>query len=203
MVIKISVVLLLAALVLVSGCANQGNTVSNEEENMNSIAVFKTNMGEFKVELFEDKAYLTASNFIKLAKDGFYDGTKFHRVIGPDKAPPNGFMIQGGDPKSKDDSLWEEWGTGGPAYTIPDEFNDELRHDSPGILSMANSGPDTGGSQFFITVTATPWLDGKHSIFGKVVKGYDVVEKISRVKTGPVNRPLKPVIIEKITIATL
>ena len=126
----------------------------------NSIATIDTNHGTFKIELFEDRAPITAKNFLDLAKDGFYDGVIFHRVI-------DGFMIQGGDPTGT--------GRGGPGYNIKDEFAKDLKHASEGMLSMANAGPNTGGSQFFITLAATPWLDGKHAIFGKVVEGMDVV----------------------------
>ena len=134
-------------------------------------AAIKTNKGEIVVKLYREKAPITTANFLNLAKAGFYDGMVFHRVI-------NGFMIQTGDPLSKDESQKNLWGTGGPGYAIPDEFNQNLKHDGPGILSMANSGPNTGGSQFFITHVATPWLDGKHTIFGKVIEGMDVVNSI-------------------------
>ena len=148
-------------------------------------ATFETSNGAFVVQLYTDKAPATTKNFIDLAKKGFYDGTIFHRVI-------PGFMLQGGDPTGT--------GRGGPGYTIPDEFGPGLKHDAPGMLSMANAGPNTGGSQFFITVAATPWLDGKHAIFGKVVKGYDLVESISKVKTGPGDKPVPDVKILKIII---
>ena len=152
----------------------------------NRIAVFDTNMGEFEIELFEDKTPITTKNFIDLAQDGFYDGVIFHRII-------DGFMIQGGDPTGT--------GMGGPGYTIEDEFTPELTHESEGILSMANTGrPHTGGSQFFITLAATPWLDGHHTVFGKVVKGMEVVREIGHVKTGPQDRPVHDVVINKITI---
>ena len=127
---------------------------------MNRTAKFETNHGTFSVELFEDKAPVTTKNFIDLIEKGFYDGVIFHRVI-------KGFMIQGGDPTGT--------GRGGPGYTIKDEFHKELRHSGPGILSMANAGPNSGGSQFFITLAATPWLDGKHAVFGRVTDGMDVV----------------------------
>lgn len=155
------------------------------QHNMNRTAVFNTNRGEFKIELFEDKAPLTTGNFIKLAEEHFYDGVIFHRVI-------DGFMIQGGDPTGT--------GTGGPGYTIPDEFDPALRHDAPGILSMANAGPNTGGSQFFITLDKTPWLDGHHAVFGKVISGMDVVEAIGHVQTDMRDRPLHDVVIESVTI---
>lgn len=151
----------------------------------NSVAVFETSKGTFKVELFEDNAPLTADNFITLSKKGFYDGLIFHRVI-------DGFMIQGGDPKGN--------GTGGPGYTIKDEFSPKLKHDKKGLLSMANAGPNTGGSQFFITLAPTPWLDGKHAIFGQVVEGMEVVEAIGKVKTDGRDKPVEDVVIKKITI---
>jgi peptidyl-prolyl cis-trans isomerase A (cyclophilin A) len=151
----------------------------------NRIAVFDTNMGRFRVELFEDKAPVTAENFIALVNKGFYNGLIFHRVI-------YNFMIQGGDPSGD--------GTGGPGYTIRDEFHPDLKHDSEGILSMANAGPDTGGSQFFITLAPTPWLDNKHSVFGKVIEGMEVVKKIGKVETGQNDKPVEDVVINKITI---
>ena len=153
-------------------------------------ALFDTTEGSFKLKLFADKAPLTVENFVSLAEGGktgkpFYDGTVFHRVI-PD------FMIQGGDP--------EGTGRGGPGYRFADEFHKELTHSKPGILSMANAGPNTNGSQFFITVAATPWLDKKHSVFGEVVEGYDVVHKISVAPRGAQDRPLKEVRINSIAI---
>ena len=153
-------------------------------------AEFDTTEGSIIIKLFDQDAPLTVQNFVDLAtgkKTGkpFYDGLIFHRVI-PD------FMIQGGCPKGT--------GTGGPGYTIKDEFSPKLRHDGPGVLSMANAGPNTGGSQFFITVKATPWLDGRHAVFGKVVKGMDVVNKIALVPRDGRDKPLKPVTIKKVTI---
>jgi len=148
-------------------------------------ALFDTSMGNFEVELFLDKVPLTVGNFMKLVDKGFYDGLIFHRVI------PN-FMIQGGCPNGS--------GRGGPGYTIRDEFNKDLKHDIPGILSMANAGPNTGGSQFFITVAPTPWLDNHHSIFGKVTNGYEVVEKISKVQKDRQDKPIQDVKINKIKI---
>ena len=127
------------------------------------VAHIDTERGSIRLELFDDRAPNTVANFEKLAADGFYDGLSFHRVIAD-------FMIQGGCPKGT--------GTGGPGYTFEDEFHPDLRHEGPGILSMANSGPNTNGSQFFITHVATPWLDGKHSVFGRVVEGQDVVDAI-------------------------
>jgi len=168
--------LLLIVLVSVLGCTG---------EPMNKHAIIETNLGTIEIELFQDKAPLTTKNFIDLVNKGFYDGLIFHRVI-PD------FMIQGGDPDGD--------GTGGPGYEIDDEFGPGLKHDKPGMLSMANAGPDTGGSQFFITVIPTPWLDGKHAIFGHVVKGMDVVEKIVAVKADRNDRPVTPVVMKKVTI---
>ena len=151
----------------------------------NKIAEFITNMGLFKVELFNDKAPVTVGNFIKLVDNGFYNGLIFHRVI-------DGFMIQGGCPHGT--------GRGGPGYTINDEFHPDLKHDSPGILSMANAGPNTGGSQFFITVAPTPWLDKHHAIFGRVTEGMDVVTAISKVDKDRMDKPLKDITINSITI---
>ena len=126
-------------------------------------ARFKSERGDIVVELHADRAPLTVENFVNLARAGFYDGTTFHRVIG-------GFMAQGGDPTGT--------GTGGPGYQFADEFHPELRHDAPGILSMANAGPGTNGSQFFITYGPTPHLDDKHSVFGKVTEGMEVLRSL-------------------------
>ncbi|WP_296919176.1 peptidylprolyl isomerase [Megasphaera sp.] len=150
-------------------------------------AVFKTNNGEFTVELFAEKAPITVENFVTLAKDGFYDGTIFHRIIAD-------FMIQGGDPTGT--------GRGGSKQTIPDEFGEGLDFSQPGILAMANAGPNTGSSQFFVTVVPTPWLQNHHSIFGKVVKNYDVVEKISGVQTDFSDKPLEDVVLNTVEITT-
>jgi cyclophilin family peptidyl-prolyl cis-trans isomerase len=135
-------------------------------------------MGTIKLELFASEAPTTVQNFMKLCRNGFYDGLVFHRVIA-------GFMIQGGCPIGD--------GTGGPGYVIKDEFVASLKHNAPGILSMANAGPNTGGSQFFITLAPTPWLDGKHTIFGKVTEGMDVLQSIGKVRTDNHDRPLEPV----------
>ncbi len=150
-------------------------------------AVFKTNNGDFTVELFAEKAPITVRNFVTLAKDGFYDGTIFHRIIAD-------FMIQGGDPTGT--------GRGGSKQTIPDEFGEGLDFSQPGILAMANAGPNTGSSQFFVTVVPTPWLQNHHSIFGKVVKNYDVVEKISGVQTDFADKPLEDVVLNTVEITT-
>ena len=129
------------------------------------VATITTNKGNIRIQLHDDKTPKTVANFEKLVSDGFYDGLKFHRVIAD-------FMIQGGCPQGT--------GTGGPGYKFEDEFHPELTHDGPGVLSMANSGPNTNGSQFFITHVATPWLDGKHSVFGKVLEGQDIVDSIAQ-----------------------
>jgi cyclophilin family peptidyl-prolyl cis-trans isomerase len=149
-----------------------------------SNATLHTNHGAIEVELFDDDAPKTVDNFTKLARDGFYDGVTFHRVI-PD------LMIQGGDPTGT--------GMGGPGYTFEDEFNDHkvVR----GALAMANAGPNTNGSQFFVvTAEATPWLDGKHTVFGQVTSGMDVVDTISSVETDPNDKPLEPVSIERVEL---
>ena len=160
-----------------------------------------TSEGNFTARLFEDEAPKTVANFTGLADgskewtdprtgkkthDKYFDGTVFHRVIAD-------FMIQGGDPLGQ--------GTGGPGYTFADEFSPKLRHDRPGLLSMANRGPNTGGGQFFITLVPTPWLDNKHAIFGEIVEGMDVVEAIGRTPTSkPGDRPIKPITIQTVTI---
>ena len=136
---------------------------------------FTTNKGVFVAQMFEEKAPQTTKNFIELTEKGFYDGLIFHRVI-------DGFMIQGG------------------GYRIKDEFGEGLAHDSEGILSMANAGPNTGGSQFFITLAPTPWLNGHHAIFGKIVKGMDVVREIGSVATNFQDRPVDPVVMEKVEV---
>jgi peptidyl-prolyl cis-trans isomerase A (cyclophilin A) len=153
-------------------------------------AIFDTSEGKFKAKLYADKTPRTVENFVNLAdgtKTGkpYYDGTVFHRVI-PD------FMIQGGCP--------EGTGRGGPGYTFADEFDASLKHTKAGLLSMANRGPNTNGSQFFVTVAATPWLDNKHSIFGEVVEGYDVVQKISEAPRNAQDRPLKEVKVHSVKI---
>jgi len=163
-------------------------------------ATFKTTEGSFKVKLYDDKAPKTVANFTELAegkkewkdpKAGtkvtkpFYDGTIFHRVI-------ENFMIQGGCPMGN--------GMGDPGYRFADEFGPGLRHDREGLLSMANAGPNTNGSQFFITLVPTPWLDNKHAIFGEVVEGMDVIRAIGKTRTGAQDRPAKEIKVESVTI---
>jgi cyclophilin family peptidyl-prolyl cis-trans isomerase len=152
----------------------------------NPTVTIETNLGTIEAELFQDGTPKTVGNFIELAKKGYYDGVVFHRVI-------EGFMVQGGDPDGT--------GRGGPGYTIPDEFGEGLTHSEAGVFSMANAGPNTGGSQFFITLAATPWLDGKHAIFGKVSTGLEVVEAIGRVQTSAAGRPTEDVVMEKVTVS--
>lgn len=193
------------------GLIQDNNLNINLEKNMNqeilkeySQAEFETSMGSFTIEFFNDKMPITVANFLNLAKDGYFDGIKFHRVI-------SGFMIQGGDPLTKDDSAENLWGTGGPGYAIEDEHvSDPELSNVYGTISMANSGPNSGGSQFFINVADNTFLDfdkeplsSKHPVFGKVVKGMDVVEKISKVKTtdpGMLDRPSTPIVINKINL---
>ncbi len=164
------------------------------------IATFNTSEGNFKVRLRDDKAPKTVANFVDLAegtkewvdpktrqktKRPFYDGLVFHRVI-------DGFMIQGGCPMGN--------GMGGPGYQFGDEFGAGLAHDRPGLLSMANSGPNTNGSQFFVTLVPTPWLDNKHAIFGEVIEGMDVVQKIGKTQVGRNDRPVKDIVINSVQI---
>ena len=151
---------------------------------MSLTATIDTDRGPIKLELYPDKAPLTVANFVNLAKRGFYDGLNFHRVI-------DDFMIQGGCPQGR--------GTGGPGYKFEDETNTGVRHDR-GVISMANAGPNTGGSQFFITLAPTPWLDGKHAIFGRVLEGMKTVEAIGKTETDERDRPVKDILIESIAI---
>ena len=149
-------------------------------------AHFETSLGNFTIELFDQEAPNTVANFVKLAEKQFYNGVIFHRVI-------DGFMIQGGDPTGT--------GRGGPGYQFGDEFHPKLKHSSEGILSMANAGPNTNGSQFFITLGPTPHLDGRHSVFGKVTEGMDVVRNIGKTKTSkPGDRPIVDVVMKNVKI---
>jgi cyclophilin family peptidyl-prolyl cis-trans isomerase len=155
------------------------------DQNYRYIATITTNYGSIEIELFTTEAPKTVNNFVTLSKDGYYNGLIFHRVI------PN-FMIQGGDPTGT--------GTGGPGYTFEDEFHTTLKFDKPGFLAMANAGPNTNGSQFFITTVPTAQLTGRHTIFGRVLEGQDVVEVISRVHTSVGDRPIQDVKIQGIQI---
>src|SRR5262245_27729378 len=166
-----------------------------------TLAHFTTSEGHFRARLFDAETPNTAANFADLAEGSkewtdprtgkkvtqpYFNGTVFHRVI-------DGFMIQGGDPLGQ--------GTGGPGYTFADEFHPTLKHDKPGILSMANRGPNTNGGQFFITLAATPWLDNKHSVFGEITEGMDVVRKIGSTATSkPGDRPVRPITVQSVTI---
>jgi len=172
--------------------AQPTGNVSNENlSGKYRYAVIKTNYGDIKVKFYNEDSPKTVENFLKLAQSGFYDGTKFHRVIFD-------FMIQGGDPKSKDND-WSDDGTGDPGYKFADEFNNHKL--VRGSLAMANSGPNTNGSQFFIvTKSATPWLDGKHTNFGELVEGYDTVMKIEALKVDANAHPLEDAVIKNIEL---
>ena len=174
--------IVLFLLLFINGCGTMTNVK------------IETNMGVMEFELYDSQAPVTTDNFKKLINEGFYDGVRFHRVI-------KDFMVQTGDPLSKDVSKQAMWGTGGSDDVIKDEFVPELRHDKKGLLSMANSGPNTGSSQFFITLVPTPWLDDKHAIFGAIISGEDVLDKIGNVQTEGPDRPVEDVIIEKISIS--
>jgi peptidyl-prolyl cis-trans isomerase B (cyclophilin B) len=176
---------LLLALLFMVGCAaaqpnvtskSTGNT-SGKAEDVVKVKI-ETTLGDIYGELYSAEVPKTVENFVTLAKKGFYDGIIFHRVI------PN-FMIQTGDPTGT--------GMGGPGYKFADEFSPKLHHDKPGVFSMANSGPNTNGSQFFITVAATPWLDGKHSVFGHVTEGMEVVDKIAAAARDGRDKPVQKI----------
>lgn len=185
--------MVLPVLVLAQTPEDKKSDQSRKEKKMEQpkgvYAVFETTMGTFEIELFEKAAPKTVRNFIGLAEKKYYDSLIFHRVI-------DNFMIQGGDPTGT--------GRGGESiYGAPfeDEIVDTLKHTGPGILSMANAGPNTNGSQFFITLVATPWLDGRHTVFGKVVSGLDVVKAIGKVKTTkPFDRPIEKVVMNNVSI---
>lgn len=155
-------------------------------------ATLHTNKGDITIEFDTTDAPNTVANFEKLASSGFYNGVKFHRVI-------KGFMIQGGDPLSKDDAHPERWGTGGPGYTFKDEIGPN-NHNVAGTIAMANAGPDTNGSQFFINVADNTYLDDKHTVFGRVTAGMDVVKVIEDTPTGQNDRPVDPIVIESISL---
>lgn len=190
---------LLAVTALIAALWCAGGSLAQEKKGP-VYATLKTTMGDIVIQLFEDKAPKTVANFIELAtgvkewtdpktkekvKRPLYNGTIFHRVI-------PGFMIQGGDPLGN--------GTGGPGYRFEDEFNPDLKHSKIGILSMANAGPNTNGSQFFITYKPTPWLDGRHSVFGEVVKGQNVVDAIGNAPRDSRDRPVKDIVLEEVVI---
>lgn len=164
--------------------------INNQEKNMK--ATIKTNKGDIVLELFNEQVPNTAGNFAKLAGEGFYNGTKFHRVI-------DGFMIQGGDPLTKDDAMQARWGTGGPGYQFADEFANGLSNVT-GTISMANAGPNTNGSQFFINVADNTFLDGKHAVFGRVVEGMDIVMEISKVERNSRDVPVEAVVLESVVV---
>jgi len=172
---------------------NQITEETNTMEQETIMVTMVTSQGNIEIELWKDKTPKTVENFITLAQNGFYDGTRFHRVI-------EGFMIQGGDPLSKDTAQMARWGTGGPGYQFADEIHAENKNIA-GTISMANAGPNTNGSQFFINVADNSYLDTRHTVFGKVISGYDVVETISLVDTIPgVDRPVQDVVIQSIEI---
>jgi peptidyl-prolyl cis-trans isomerase A (cyclophilin A) len=190
--------MIIAALLAAVFC---GTRAQAQEEKGPVYATLKTSSGDIVIQLFDDKAPKTVANFIDLAtsakewtdpktrekvKRPLYNGTIFHRVI-------PGFMIQGGDPLGN--------GTGGPGYRFEDEFHPNLKHSKPGILSMANAGPNTNGSQFFITQKPAPWLDGKHSVFGEVIKGQNVVDAIANVPRDLRDRPIKDVVLQEVVIS--
>ena len=183
---------------VVFDCIHKEKSMSHQKESYKeeidrATAVFQTNLGTFEAELYAKECPETVWNFINLAEGrqetarggNFYDGLSFHRII-------QGFVIQGGCPFGN--------GTGGPGYQFKDEFDPNLRHDGPGVLSMANAGPGTNGSQFFVTLAPTPHLDDRHSVFGKVTDGLEVVMKIGAVATGPMDKPAEPVVMESVTI---
>ena len=169
----------------------ESETIGNLNEKETMQVTVKTTMGTFTLELFDAKAPKTVENFVKLAKENFYDGIKFHRVI-------QGFMIQGGDPLTKDDAQKAYWGTGGPGYQFEDEIHDENKN-VVGTISMANAGPNTNGSQFFINTADNNGLNTKHTVFGKVIDGLDVILEIEKVATEGPDRPVQDVMIESMT----
>jgi peptidyl-prolyl cis-trans isomerase B (cyclophilin B) len=181
-------ILLMSLTLLVgAGCTNT-ESMSNEQAKQ---AILKTSKGDITVEFYGEDSPKTVENFVKLASEGFYDGTKFHRIIAD-------FMIQGGDPNSKGDDTMS-YGTGGPGYKFEDEFNTHKL--VRGSLAMANAGPNTNGSQFFIvTAPATPWLDGRHTNFGFVTAGMNVVEAIEAAEVNGRDLPLEPIVVESIEL---
>lgn len=196
------VVLIIAGIVIFGGNKNQQNEsaedtvqttnqLDNQENTMTTVTL-QTTQGAITLELFDELAPKTVENFTKLASEGFYDGVRFHRVI------PN-FMIQSGDPLSKDLDMQQAWGTGGPGYTFADEIHAENKN-VVGTISMANAGPNTNGSQFFINVADNNFLDTKHTVFGRVTSGLDVVQAISETPTEGPDRPIDEVVITSVTV---
>ena len=192
-ILPLFLVMLAFGILFAYGKLNNVNSNTSEKGNYfmgdsTTVAIIKTNMGTIEIELFAEQTPKTVENFVGLSEKGYYNGVIFHRVI-------KNFMIQGGDPTGT--------GRGGASFwggKFEDEFVSDLKHDTPGMLSMANAGPNTNGSQFFITLVATPWLDGKHTVFGKVINGMDVVNEIGKVKTGAGDKPVNDVVMEEVTI---
>lgn len=184
-------ILIVICIVVIFMMVNSNQTQKNE-----GVVVFETTKGDIEIELFLEQSPVTAGNFKSLVEQGFYDGTRFHRVI-------SDFMIQGGDPLSRDESQRNMWGTGGPGYAIDDEFIDGLSN-VRGTLSMANSGPNTGGSQFFINLVDNQYLDwnkepmqSKHPVFGRVISGLEIVDMIGSVETNQRDQPLEDIVINR------
>jgi cyclophilin family peptidyl-prolyl cis-trans isomerase len=192
-ILPLFLVMLAFGILFAYGKLNNANSNTSEKGNYfmsdsTTVAVIKTNMGTIEIELFAEQTPKTVENFVGLSEKGYYNGVIFHRVI-------KNFMIQGGDPTGT--------GRGGASFwggKFEDEFVSDLKHDTPGMLSMANAGPNTNGSQFFITLVATPWLDGKHTVFGKIINGMDVVNEIGKVKTAAGDKPVNDVVMEEVTI---
>ena len=207
--IQISLIVLVALITLILGSyffifqkeekepvEEQKQEEKNNDEtilpNNNMTAIIQTSLGEIKIKLLSSDAPKTVENFVKLSESGFYDGVKFHRVI-------KGFMIQAGDPLSKEESMKDRWGTGGPDYAFEDEIHSNNKN-VVGSIAMANAGPNTNGSQFFINTNDNNFLDTKHTVFGNVIEGIDIVNNIEEVATEGPDRPIENVVIETIKI---
>lgn len=193
---KIIIAIIIVAVFILIGIgaskkAQAPNSMSTSQVGTDTV-VMTTSMGDIILELFGNEAPTTVENFINLINDDFYNGTRFHRVI-------KDFMIQGGDPQSKDITLASKWGTGGPGYKFDDEIY-KGNHNGIGTIAMANSGPNTNGSQFFINVAENDYLDTKHTVFGRVIEGMDIVMNISNAETGINDRPANDIVIKKIVI---
>ena len=185
---QVFTLVVISTVLLLTSC-QKGEKVEGKA-NEKTVAIMETNHGTIEIELFKDGAPKTVENFVGLVEKGYYDGITFHRVI-------ENFMIQGGDPTGT--------GRGGESIfgkPFADEINPNLKHDQAGVLSMANAGPNTNGSQFFITLVPTPWLDGRHTVFGRVIAGLDVVQEIGNVETGAMDKPIDDVVMEKVTVET-